>query len=81
MDYGVPMDNNGIPEVALVFAFLLAIIGCAFWIWMLVECATKEADTGNTKVVWAIIIVFTNMIGAAIYYFVRRPQRWKELGR
>jgi membrane-associated phospholipid phosphatase len=75
------MDSIGLPEVALVFAFVIAIVGSGFWIWMLVECATKEADTGNTKVVWAIIIVFTNLIGAAIYYFVRRPQRWKELGR
>jgi len=75
------MDNGGLPEVVLVFVFVIVILGCGFWIWMLVECATKEADTGNTKVVWAIIIVFTNMIGATIYYFVRRPQRWKELGR
>jgi hypothetical protein len=71
----------GLPEVLLVFGFVIGIFGAGFWIWMLVECATKEADTGNTKVVWAIIIVFTNMIGATIYYFVRRPQRWKELGR
>jgi hypothetical protein len=75
------MDSAGLPEVLLVFAFLIGILGLGFWIRMLVECATKEADTGNTKVVWAIIIVFTNMIGAALYYFVRRPQRWKELGR
>jgi hypothetical protein len=75
------MDNIGLPDAALIFVVLLAILGTGFWIWMLVECATKESDTGNTKVVWAIIIVFTNMIGATIYYFVRRPQRWKELGK
>ena len=71
----------GLSEVLLILAFIVCILGGGFWIWMLVECATKESDTGNTKVVWAIIIVFTNMIGAMIYYFVRRPQRWKELGR
>jgi hypothetical protein len=71
----------GLPDVLLVLAFVIGILGAGFWIWMLVECATKESETGNTKVVWAIIIVFTNMIGATIYYFVRRPQRWKELGR
>jgi len=26
------------------------------WIWMLVDCATKEADTGNNKVVWILVI-------------------------
>jgi hypothetical protein len=75
------MDSIGLPEVVLALAFVIGILGSGLWIWMLVECATKEADTGNTKVVWAIIIVFTNVIGATIYYFVRRPQRWKELGR
>ncbi|MBZ5624913.1 MAG: PLDc N-terminal domain-containing protein [Acidobacteriia bacterium] len=75
------MDGVGFPEVLLIFVFVIVILGTAFWIWMLVECATKEPDTGNSKVVWVIIIVFTNLIGAAIYYFVRRPQRWKELGR
>jgi hypothetical protein len=75
------MDSPGLSEVLLAFVFVVAILGTGFWIWMLVECATKEPDTGNSKVVWVIIIVFTNMIGAAIYYFVRRPQRWKELGR
>ncbi len=75
------MDNIGVPEVVLVFSFLIAMLGFGFWIWMLVECATRESDTGNTKLVWAIIIVFTTVIGAVIYYFVRRPQRWKELGR
>jgi hypothetical protein len=75
------MDSVGLPEVLLVFVFAIGLLGAGFWIWMLVECATKESDTGNTKIVWAIIIVFTNMIGATIYYFVRRPQRWKELGR
>ena len=75
------MDSVGLPEVALIFAFVIVILGGGFWIWMLVECATREAETGNTKVVWTIIIVFTNIVGAVIYYFVRRPQRWKELGR
>ena len=64
------------------FVFLLIfLIGSVFWIWMLVECATKESDTGNTKLVWVIIVLFTHIIGALIYYFVRRPQRFAELQR
>ena len=46
-----------------------------FWIRMVIECATKEPDTGNTKIVWTIIVVLGGIVGAAIYYFVRRPQR------
>jgi hypothetical protein len=54
---------------------LLVLLGFAFWLWMLIDCATKESDQGNTKIVWIIIIVFTNFVGALIYFFVQRPQR------
>ena len=56
----------------------LGVLGTIFWVWMLVDCATKEPDKGNSKVVWTIIIVFTHLVGAAIYFFVRRPQRRAE---
>ncbi len=58
--------------------FLASIAGTVFWIWMLVECLTKERSEGNDKVVWIIVIVFTQAIGALIYFFVRRPKRIKE---
>ena len=66
-----------------VFFFLLVIVGMIggtiFWIFMIVECATKEDDTGNTKIVWIIILVFTHIIGAMLYCFVPRPERRREL--
>ncbi|MEY4386092.1 MAG: hypothetical protein RLY20_1375 [Verrucomicrobiota bacterium] len=63
----------------LVFG-VLALIGLAFWIWMLVDCATKESGQGNDKIIWILVIVLTGWIGALIYFFVRRPQRKRELG-
>lgn len=60
---------------------LTALVGFLFWLRALVDCATKESNQGNTKVVWVIIIVFTNIIGAAVYWLVRRPQRYTELHR
>lgn len=47
----------------------------AFWVWMIVDCVTKESPQGNDRIVWLIIILLTGWIGALIYYFVRRPQR------
>jgi hypothetical protein len=49
--------------------------GFLFWLWMLVDCATREPDEGNTKIVWIIIIVFANFVGALVYFFVQRPRR------
>jgi hypothetical protein len=63
----------------IVFFVVVAIF--AFWIWMIVDCATKEPSEGNDKLVWIVIIVFAQIIGALIYYFVRRPQRLAKFGR
>ncbi len=60
--------------------FLLAVAGLVFWIWMIVDCATNEPSEGNDKIVWILIIVLTQIIGALIYYFVRRPKRIAEFG-
>ena len=62
----------GIPELAIL---LLVVAGTVFWIWMIVECATKDKDPD--RLVWTIIIVFTHIIGAALYFFIRRPVRLK----
>ncbi len=48
-------------------------LGTAFWIWMIVECATKERDPD--RLIWTIIIVFTHVIGAVIYFVIQRPKR------
>jgi len=52
-----------------------------FWIWVLVDCLTKESSEGNDKVAWVLVILLVPLIGALIYYFVRRPERVKAIGR
>jgi hypothetical protein len=67
----------------LIF-FLLSVIsiaGTLFWLWMLIDCATKEPSEGNDKLIWVIIIVFTNLLGALIYFFIRRPKRIQVHGK
>jgi prolipoprotein diacylglyceryltransferase len=64
-----------------LFFFGLVAAALLFWLWMLVECATKEPDTGNTKIVWILVILLGNIVGAPLYFVVRRPQRWREVGR
>ncbi len=64
----------------LLLLFFLAVTALTFWISMIVECATKEPSQGNDKIVWILIIIFAQLIGALIYYFVRRPQRISQYG-
>ncbi len=78
------LGGLGFPELLVVmflFFVVFGIGGTGLWIWMLVDCATKEPDTGNHKVTWVLVIALTHIIGALIYLLVRRPQRIAELGR
>ena len=58
----------------------IGIGGTALWIWMIVDCATKEPSEGNDKLIWILVIVLTHWIGALIYLLVRRPKRIEQLG-
>jgi hypothetical protein len=76
------MMQIGMIESFTVLVVLAVVLACTgFWIWMLVDCVTKEPDTGNTKICWVLIIVFAHIVGALIYYFVRRDRRYAEAGR
>ncbi|WP_407281624.1 PLD nuclease N-terminal domain-containing protein [Methanolobus sp. WCC1] len=64
-----------------IFFFGFGIIGTLFWLWMLIDCATKEPSEGNDKLIWIIIIVFTHVLGALVYFVIRRPKRIQEYGK
>lgn len=67
--------------VILIVFFWLIIIGLVvwafvFWILMIVDCATKKFKNDTDKIVWILVIIFTHIIGALIYYFiVKRKNR------
>ena len=72
----------GVAEILAVGVLaILFLASCGFWLWMLMDCLTKEPDAGNTKICWTLIIVFAHVVGAAIYYLVRREKRLAEVGR
>ena len=59
----------------------LALLATVFWMWVLVDCITKEPSDGNDKIAWTILIIFVPLFGALLYYFILRPERIKALGR
>jgi hypothetical protein len=56
------------------FFWLLGLAATVFWIWMLVDVLVSNLPT-NEKILWALVIIFTTIIGALIYFFVARPSR------
>jgi hypothetical protein len=68
------------PLLMIFFVLPILMLATVFWIWMLVDCATKEPSEGNDKIIWILVIIFTHWLGALIYYLVRRPERKKLFG-
>lgn len=67
----------------IVFALFFSLGGfelllTLFWLWALVDCALNENNYHGKKILWLLVIALTNVIGAAVYIFIRRPQRQKE---
>lgn len=75
----IPADENGRINV-LSGLLVVSWLSSLFWVWVLIDCATKEPRQGNTKIAWLLIILFANFVGALIYFLVRRPQRRREFG-
>ncbi|MBT5600348.1 MAG: PLDc_N domain-containing protein [Planctomycetaceae bacterium] len=67
----------GIEFGIMGLTILFSIATMAFWIWMLVDCLTKVRSDGNDKLIWALVIIFANGLGALIYFFVQRPKNIK----
>ena len=65
----------------MLVGFVIIVGGTVLWVWMIVDCATNESSEGNDKLIWILIIVLTHLLGALLYFFLRRPQRIKELGK
>jgi Phospholipase_D-nuclease N-terminal len=75
----IDMGGWGIWAVALVaFVLLLSIASLVVWIWALVDAIQVPDDSmyrSGTKLVWVLVIVFLQVIGAIIYFAVGRPER------
>lgn len=57
---------------------ILTIAALALWIWALVDCIQVPDDSmyeSGNKLVWVLIIVLTNWIGAILYLLIGRPRK------
>lgn len=59
----------------------IGVLAAIFWIWMIIDVAQNEPENGNDKIMWILVVVLAGIIGAAVYYFVRRPERISKFGR
>ena len=64
-----------IPFLLILFMGGIILALFAFWIWMLVDCIKYESNEGNNRLIWVLVIIFAQILGAIIYYFVQRKER------
>ena len=63
----------GVAGIWLVFVGL-AIVASIFWIWMLVDALTSNLPT-TEKLLWVLVILFTHILGAVLYFAMVRSGR------
>ncbi len=56
-----------------LFCGLLGLAAFAFWLWMLIHAITNKGLRDGERIVWVLVIIFLNVVGSIIYFFIGRP--------
>ena len=57
----------------VVLGFLLVIVAAfIFWLRMLIDCIKSKIEE---KTLWIILLVFLNILGAILYYFIVKNKK------
>ncbi len=68
----------------LMLSFMLLITGLViftvvFWLWMLVDCLQRKKF--EDKLVWVLVILFLNVLGSILYYFIAKEKTQAKKSR
>ncbi len=61
--------------ILAVLLFGLFVFSFIFWLFMLIDCVKRNFKEDSEKIVWVLVIIFTGIIGALIYYFVVKKKK------
>jgi len=53
-----------------LFFMIVGIILTIFWIFMIVDVVQRKFKNENDRIVWILVVILANWIGALVYYFV-----------
>ena len=65
----------GLLILSVLAFFALMIFSFVFWILMIVDIAKRKFPKDNDQIMWILIVIFTGIIGALIYYFIVKRQK------
>ena len=61
--------------------FILGILLFAFWIWMIIDAATRKFKNDLEKIVWIIVILITSGMGALVYFIAIKTLNPKGIAK
>lgn len=66
---------NTLPVSFLILPLiLLSLAVMAFWLWALVDAITNPRLDSSMRLIWVLVIIFLNWLGAILYFAIgRRP--------
>jgi len=67
----------GLGILGMLLFMVIPVLASIFWIWMIVDCATRNFKSKSDKMIWVLIIILAHIIGAFIYYFVIKRKEKK----
>ena len=53
---------------AFVSIFVIGLLATVFWFWMLIDLMKRKKF--DDKLVWAVVLIFLNIVGAIMYFFM-----------
>ena len=71
------LPNGGLTKVCGPSPFtwlliLILIFGGIFWLWMLVDCITRNFKNSSDKTLWIILLIIFTLPAAIVYFFIRK---------
>jgi hypothetical protein len=68
-----PFSSVILADIGGLLLLPIGLLALAFWLWTVVDCARHE--TGSSMVAWLLLILFVGIIGAPLYFFLRKLPR------
>lgn len=64
----VQTSSQGLSLAALVTVAVVLVAGFAFWLAALVRLLTSRHLESGDKIVWTLVLIFLNLLGAVLYF-------------
>ncbi len=65
----------GLGIMVMLLMIIIPILVSIFWVWMIVDCATRNFKNKSDKIVWILVIILTHFVGAFVYYLVVKRKK------